>query len=192
MRMPRIVMLEPTRQLPHHRLRIRPMCKISIVAFERSDEALCHPVTLRAADPRRHRLQSELPGKQARIRRRIAAAVIGQPFHMSDSLAVSTEARFGRLHHQVTDQVGIDALGRRDPTHRLPVTAVQCKRNPDSLAVIAAELESIGTPTFIAGIDSNPAIMPTIRHRLVATAMKQQLVIPHDSVNPLVIRLLAI
>ena len=54
------------------------MCKISIGAIECSDEGLRHPGTLRAADPRRHQLQSELAG----------------------------------LHHQVTDQAGVNALDR--------------------------------------------------------------------------------
>ena len=192
MRVPRIVMLEPTRQLPHHRLRIRPMCKIGIVALKRSDEALCHPITLRTTQPRRHRLQSELSGKRARLRRRIAATVISQPFQVAGRLAIGTESLLDGLHHQVTHQVGVNALRCRHPAHRFPVTAIQRKGDPHPLTVIAAKLEPIGTPTFIAGVDRNSAIMPTIRHRLVATAMQQQLLISHDSVNALVVRLLAI
>ena len=124
MRVPRIVMLEPTRQLPHHRLRIRPICKISIVAFERSDEALCHPVTLRAADPGCHRLQSELPGKRARLRRRVATAVARTPFQFNNCPAIDTELLLDGLHHQVTHQVGVNALGRRNPAHLLKYSKI--------------------------------------------------------------------
>jgi hypothetical protein len=79
-----------------------------------------------------------------------------------------------------------------DRSNPVPIAAIQRKCDSHPLTVIAAKLEPIGTPTFIADIDRNPAIMPTIRHRLLATSMKQQLVISHHPVNPLVIRLLAI
>jgi hypothetical protein len=91
------------------------------------------------------------------------------------------------LNHQVINQVGVNALGRPDLTHRLSVTAVQCNRSPYPLAVTAAKPEPIRTPACIADIDRNPAIMPTIRHWLLATSIKQQLVIPYESVNPLVV-----
>ncbi len=169
-----------------------PICKISIVALERSNAALRHPITLRTADPRCHRLQSDIPGKRVRLRRRILATVISQPFQITDGLAVCTESVLDGLHHQVTDQVGVNALVRGDPTHRLPVTAVQCKRNPYPLTVIAAKLESIRTLGRTADIYRKPAIRPTIRHWLLGSSMKQQPVILHDPVNPFVIRLLAI
>ncbi len=187
--MPRIVMFEPTRQPSHPRLCIGPMSKIGIVALERSHEALSHAVALRTAHPGRYPLQPQFLSKQTRLRRRVAAAIVGQPFHLPDSLAIGTEALLDCLHHQVADQVSIATLDCGHPTHRFAVTAVQCKRNPHTFAVIAAEPKPIRTPASVAGVDCNPTIMPSIRHPLVTTAMKQQLVISHDSVNALVVRL---
>ncbi len=183
----RIVMFEPTRQLSHYGLCIRPMGKIGIVALECSNAALGHPITLRASQPRCHRLQSQFLGKRARLRRRVAAAVIGQPLKIASRLAVGTEARFDRLHHQVTDQVCIDGLARGYPTHRFPITVIKRKGHPNPLTVIAAKLEPIRAPAGIAGIDRNSAIVSTTRYRFVAPAMQQQLVIPHDSVNTLMV-----
>ena len=98
----RIVMFEPTRQLSHHRLRIRPMGQIGIVALEGSNETLRHPVALRAAHPRRHRIQSQLLSERARLRRRVTAAVIGQPFHIPGSFAVGSEALL-KIESEVAD-----------------------------------------------------------------------------------------
>ncbi len=88
--MPRIAMLEPTYQLPHHRMYIGPMSKIGKVALECSEEALCHPVTLRTAHPSRYRLQPQPLSKETRLRRRVAGVIVGRPFHMPDRLAVGT------------------------------------------------------------------------------------------------------
>jgi hypothetical protein len=43
--------------------------------------------------------------------------------------------------------------------HGFPITAVECKRNPHPLAVVAADLKAVGSPTPITFIHCNAAVM---------------------------------
>jgi hypothetical protein len=177
-----IVMLETPYQMPHNRPRIRPMGQICIVTLEGSGDTLRHLVALRDTHLRRYRPQHQFLSKRARYRRRVAAAVIGQPFHIARSLAIGAETLLDCLHHQVADQVCIDALGGGHAAHCL-----QRKGHPHPLIAVTRNLEANGAPASITGINSNTPIVQTIRYRLVSTPVQQQPVIPHDPVNALIV-----
>ena len=51
-----------------------------------------------------------------------------------------------------------ERLGDRE-VHGFPITAVECKRNLQPLAVVAADLKAVGTPTPITFIHCNAAVM---------------------------------
>jgi hypothetical protein len=188
----RIVMLKPTPQLAHHRLRIRPMGQIGIVWLEGSNETLRRPVTLQAAHQRRRWLQHKLLGKRARLRRHVTAAIIGQPLRVPARLDIGAVALLNRLHHQVASKAGIDALSRGHPAHRFPVTVIQSRGDPHPLTGVEARFEPIQASARIIDIDGNQTIMPTVQHWLVTKTTQEQPSTSHHSVPPLMVCLPAI
>jgi hypothetical protein len=72
-----------------------------------------------------------------------------------------------------------------DEAHRLAVAAVEGKGNTDTLAVVAADLEPIGTPTAVAFSDSDPAFMSSCLPTCVP--LQEQAVLLHHPPDPLVV-----
>jgi hypothetical protein len=89
-------------------------------------------------------------------------------------------------HHQVPHVVTRDAACGSEEAHGFPVTAVEREGDPHSLAIVAADLEAIGTPAPITLIDRDAAIMPALG--TTGMAIEQKAIDLHHSVNPLVIR----
>jgi len=77
-------------------------------------------------------------------------------------------------HHQVSHVVTGDAACGGEEAHGFPVTAVECEGDPHSLAIVAADLEAIGTPAPITFIDRDATVMSAlgewIRYKCGATS----------------------
>lgn len=71
-----VVMLEGNGQVAQRRFAIRLGHVRHVITFDRLHEALGHAVALRAAHWGGHRLQADLPSKQARLFGGIGRAVV--------------------------------------------------------------------------------------------------------------------
>jgi hypothetical protein len=89
-------------------------------------------------------------------------------------------------HHQVPHVVTGDAACGGQEAHGFPVTAVEREGDPHSLAIVAADLEAIGTPAPITFIDRDAAVMPALG--TTGMAIEQKAMDLHHPVDPLVIR----
>ena len=154
----------------------------SVIALERANERLRHSATLRAFDRRGSRDQADIAGEAPDIMRGVAVAVIGQPFDGVRQGIDLAEAMFDRGHHQIAHIVGGYSSGRGDIAHHLPIATVECEGDTDLFAIVAADLEAIGTPACIAGGDSNAAVMTPFRTATRLT-LEQQAMQLHDAVD---------
>ena len=132
-----ILVFEPFRQLRHHRLRVWPFGQFGVVPLQCFYKTLWHAVALRACHRCGHRLEPQLRSKVPSLGCRIAAAVIGKPFTRLRRLAGGDEPILHCLLHHFAHEGCIDALSGGHPAHDLPVAAVQPKRHPYLLAVVA-------------------------------------------------------
>ena len=64
-----------------------------------------------------------------------------------------------RVHHQVPNMVVADPTGGGDEAHGLAITAIEGEGNPNPVAIIAANIKSIGTPATVSLIDGDPTVM---------------------------------
>src|SRR2546430_1950423 len=71
------------------------------------------------------------------------------------------------------------------PAHRLAITAVQTEQHLDRLAVPAPDREHVRTPTQITLERHHYAVMATLAP--AARAWQQQLIDPHDAIDPLMV-----
>jgi hypothetical protein len=101
-------------------------------------------------------------GESARIASDVAATVVGQPFDDNRQAIDPAEALLDGRHHQVSHVVTRDAACGGEEAHGFPVTAVECEGDPHSLAIVAADLEAIGTPAPITFIDRDATVMPAL------------------------------
>jgi hypothetical protein len=88
--------------------------------------------------------------------------------------------------HQVPHGVTGDAACGGQEAHGFPVTAVKREGDPHSLAIVAADLEAIGTPAPITFIDRDAAVMPALG--TTGMAIEQKAMDLHHPVDPLLIR----
>lgn len=58
----------------------------------------------------------------------VARAIVRQQLHFVERLLASTKPRLHRLHHQISNKIGIDPFGRRHPTDDFLVRTVQHRR----------------------------------------------------------------
>ena len=123
--------------------------------------------------------------KRTGITSDVAAAVIGQPFDRDGQAIDPAEPMFDGSHHQVAHVVAGDAARGGQEAHGFPITAVECEGNPHSLAVVAADLETIGAPAPIAFIHRDAAVMTPLA--TAGVAIEQQAMDLHHPVDPLVI-----
>jgi hypothetical protein len=89
--------------------------------------------------------------------------------------------------HEVADIAGRNAARSRDESHGFPIATIESEGDADLFSVVADDLEPIGTPAAVAGIDCNPTVMPTFC-ATPAVPLQQQAVELHDPVNPLGVR----
>src|SRR5437588_9557900 len=82
----------------------------------------------------------------------VAAAIIRKPFDRDGQAIDLAEPVLDGSHHQVAHVLARDAAGGVQEAHGFPITAVERKRNPHPLAVVAADLKAVGAPTPITFI----------------------------------------
>ena len=132
------------------------------------------------------RLQADLPRKRTGVARYVRRAVVREPLNRLRRYA-AVEPPFDGLYHQIAHHVAADAAGSGYPTHRLPVAAVERKRDSYPLPVVAGDLESIGAPTAVAGANRDSAIVAACVDRPSGMSPKQQPMLTHDAIDALVI-----
>ena len=88
-------------------------------------------------------------------------------------------------YHEVPHIVGGDAACGGEEAHGFPITAIERKRNPHPLAIVAADLEAVGASAPIALIDCDTAVMPPLD--IASMAIEQQAMGLHHPIDPLVI-----
>src|SRR5476649_1568410 len=131
-----------------------------VVTLDCLHETLGHAVALRAAYRRGHRLQTDLPSKQARLFGGVGRAVIAEPL-LRRCRQLITEALLHAFQHQVTDIITAVPGRARDPADGFAITTVQGEGHAQFGAILATELKAIRAPTRIAGFHRNTAFVPT-------------------------------
>ena len=111
---------------------------------------------------------------RCRGRSRGTAAVIRKPFDRDGQAIDPAEPVLNGSHHQVAHVLAGDAADSGQEAHGFPITAVERKRNPHPLAVVAADLKAVGAPTPITFIHCNAAVMAPLV--LANVAIEQQAV----------------
>lgn len=182
-----IIVVEPDRELVDHRLRIRLCADAGIIAFKGSDEGFGHAVALRAFYRRGSWDEANVSRETPGLLRRVAASVIGQPFDGVGQLVDAPKAMLDSSDHEVADVAGRNAACGCDEPHGFPIAAIEGEGDADLFAVVAGDLEPIGAPTAVAGVDRDLAVVPTFR-TTPAVSLQQQAVKLHDPVDPLGIR----
>lgn len=139
---------------------------------------------MRAFDGRGAWDQAHVVGEAAGLVRGVAAAIVGQPFDGARQAVHLAEAVLDSGDHQVAHVLGGDAAGGGDIAHGFTITAVDRKGDADLLAIVAADLQSIGAPATVARVDGGPAIVTAL---LAAPAMplEQEAMQLHDAVDAL-------
>src|SRR5499433_1206435 len=169
---------DPSWQLTHYGFGIWSRTDTDIVALDRANEGFSHSVALRTFERRRPRFEPDVAGDGA-------AAVSRKPFDRHGQAIDLAEPVLDGRHHQVAHVLAGDAAGSGQEAHGFPITAVERKRNPHPLAVVAADLKAVGAPTPITFIHRNAAVMAPLVPANVA--IEQQAVNLHDPVDSLVI-----
>ena len=96
-----------------------------IIAFEGSHESFRHAVGLRAFNWRAQRKEADLTRKPTRVGRRVARAVVGQPFDSLGQPVETTEALLDSRDHQIADILAFDARRCHNMAHGLSIAAVE-------------------------------------------------------------------
>ncbi len=180
-----IVVFKGDCQMRERRWRVGLVHTGNVIVRHRFHERLSHAITLRGTSRRRQRLEAELPSEAARALVGVGRAVVRQTFNALLSLRGAESLFNGREHH-VTHNVAAMPAGRGGPTDGFAVAAVQCKRDVQWRAIVAPELEAARTPSLIAAVHGNAAVMPASVTTRVGTA-QQQLVVPHDLIDAFVV-----
>jgi hypothetical protein len=184
MRMLLIVMFKPNFQLIHEGSRVRPIGHSDLVTFESFNKAFGHAITLRALDRCRNRLRAQGSRKGTCLASDVARLIIRKPLHFLGCHFTGTKPIFNSLHHQVPNKIGVDSLGRSHPTHYFSVATIQGKRDPNLFTVIAPNFKTVEAPAGITLIDGDRSLMFSSVYRTATLAIKKQVVISHQSINP--------
>lgn len=159
MRVNLVVVGDPSWQLTHDGFGIWSRTDADIVALDRANEGFSHSVALWTFERRRPRFEPDVAGEAAGVAGDVAAAVIRKPFDRDGQAIDLAKPVLDGSHHQVAHVLAGDAAGSGQEAHGFPITAVERKRNPHPLAVVAADLKAVGAPTPITFIHCNAAVM---------------------------------
>jgi hypothetical protein len=140
---------DPSWQLTHDGFGIWSRTDADIVALDRANEGFSHSVALWTFERRRPRFEPDVAGEAAGVAGDVAAAVIRKPFDRHGQAIDLAKPVLDGSHHQVAHVLAGDAAGSGQEAHGFPITAVERKRNPHPLAVVAADLKAVGAPTPI-------------------------------------------
>ncbi len=179
-------MVKPSFQPIHDGSRVGPVGQSDVVAFEGFNKAFGHAITLGALHRSRDWFKSQGSGKGTSIARDITRPIIRKPLHFVGRSLTSAKQIFNSLHHQISNKISVDPFGRSHPAHDFSVTAVQGKRDANLFTVITPDFEPVRAPTSIALIDSDRPLMLSRAHWPAAMSIKQQVVISHDAMNPVI------
>jgi hypothetical protein len=118
-----IEVFEGNRQVTQRRFPMRLRHVRHVIMLDRLHEALGHAVALRATHRRGHRLQTDLPSKQARLFGGVGGTAIVKPLHRRSGQLI-TEALLHAVQHQVADII-VAVTGRaRNPADGFAITAI--------------------------------------------------------------------
>lgn len=148
-----VVVVEPTGQLVDHGSGVGLFRDADVVSLHGSHERFGHAVGLRAFDRCCPGPEVHLAGEAAGLSGCIAAAIIGQPFDGGRQSVHTAEAMLDGGGHQVAHVLGGYAGSGGNDAHRLAIAAVEGEGDAHLLAVVAANLEPVGAPTGVTGID---------------------------------------
>jgi hypothetical protein len=130
-------------------------------------------------------------GSRSCITRDVARPIIRKPLHFMGSSLIRTKLILNSLHHRISNKISVDPFGSGHTAHDLSITAIQCNRDPNLFTIITPNLEASRAPTSITLIDSDPTFMLSRVHRPAAMAIKQQVVVSHYAMNPIINALMA-
>ena len=181
MRVNLVVVGDPSWQLTHDGFGIWSRTYADIVALDRANEGFSHSVALWTFERRRPRFEPDVAGEAAGVAGDVAAAVIRKPFDRDGQAIDLAKPVLDGSHHQVAHVLAGDAAGSGQEAHGFPITAVERKRNPHPLAVVATDLKAVGALTPITFIHCNAAVMAPLVPANVA--IEQQAVNLHDPVD---------
>lgn len=162
MRVDGIVVVEPAGQLVEDCSGVGLFGDADVVALHGAHERLGHAVGLRAFDGCCARPEVDLAGEAAGLLGGVAAAVIRQPFDGGRQPVHTAEAMLHGGGHQIAHVLGGYASSGGNEAHRLAITAVEGEGDAHLLAVVAADLEAVGAPAGVAGIDRDPPVVAAL------------------------------
>jgi hypothetical protein len=85
--------------------------------------------------------EANLTRKPTRVVRRVARAVVDQPFNSLGQAVETAEALRGSRDHQIADIVALIARRCRNKAHDLAVAAVEGKSDTNALRIVAGHLK---------------------------------------------------
>lgn len=184
MRVDGVVVVEPSGQLVDHGSGVGLFGDADVIPLHGAHERLGHAVGLWAFDRGCARPEVDLAGKAAGFSGGVAAAIVGQPFDSGRQAVHAAEAVLDGGDHEVAHVLGGYAGSGSNEAHCLAIAAVEREGDPHLLAVVAADLEAVGAPAGVAGIDRDAPIVATLV-TLAAMALEQQAMHLHHPVDAL-------
>jgi len=181
-----VVIVKPAGQLAQDRCRRWSFVDLNVVPLESFDEGLGHSIALRTLDRCPTDDEAQLFAKGYRVGGYVARPVVAEPFDGPGGLLNRPEPVLQAGHHQVAHQVPINPPGGGDKAHGFAVTAVQTEGDTDPLAIVAADLETIGASPLVAASNGDSAVVSPLcaRRRM---ALEQQPGPEHRPVDRLVV-----
>ena len=177
-------MVKPSFQPIHDGSRVGSVGQSDVVAFEGFNKAFGHPIALGALHRSRDWFKPQGPSKGTSIARDITRPIIRKPLHFVGCSLTSAKPIFNSLHHQISNKISVDPFGRSHPAHDFSITAVEGKRNTNLFTVITPNFKAVRTPTDVAAIDRDRALMFSGVYRPAAVSIEQQVMVSHYAINP--------
>ena len=177
-------MVKPSFQPIHDGSRVGSVGQSDVVAFEGFNKAFGHPIALGALHRSRDWFKPQGPSKGTRSACDVTRPIIRKPLHFVGCSLTSAKPIFNSLHHQISNKISVDLLGRSHLTHDFSVTAVQGKRDANFFTVITPNFKAVRTPTDVALVNRDRALMLSRVHRPAAVAIEQQVMVSHYAINP--------
>ena len=156
---------------------------MDVIALDRANECFGHSVALWTFDGRGPWFKPDVASEAAGIASDVATALVRQPLDVDWQAIDPAEAILDGCHHQVAHIVASDASRRGQEPRGLLITAVERKGSSHPLAVVAADLETVGAPAPIAFIHRNAAIVTSLH--TAGVAIEQQAMGLHHAVDRL-------
>jgi hypothetical protein len=155
MRVQRVIMFKPGWQQLDDGVGVRRGIERHVVSFESPYEGLRHAVGLQAFDLGAQGMQADVASKSARLSRRIARAVIGEPFDGAGQPVETTEALF----HDLTIRSRISSLLMPSVVATWPmaslVAAIESKGDANTFGIVAGDFKAVGIPPEVRPVDGD-------------------------------------